>query len=195
MSSVLKDLRDYFFRGLMFESEAAQFQAAGIQVGADTSHAEERLLSEGISPFGVARRNQALEMARLYAVLHCFENEIRSLIRETLEEQEGADWQDKLPVSVKKSSESRQKAALADSWLEGEKSDILGFVDFGHLSKIIIERWQFFESIIPSQHWLKQRMDELEKSRNFIAHNRMLLPSELNRIYMYIADWNRVIGL
>ena len=134
-------------------------------------------------------------MARLYALLHCFENEIRTLIRETLQEQEGTDWQDKLPSSVKKAAESRQKAAFADSWLEGEKSDILGFVDFGNLSSIIIEKWQFFESIIPSQHWLKQRMDELEKSRNFIAHNRMLLPSELSRIYMYIADWNRVIGL
>ena len=195
MSNVLKDLRDYFFRGLMFESEAAKFQAAGIQVGADTSHAEERLLSVSISPFGVARRNQALEMARLYALLHCFENEIRTLIRETLHEQEGTDWQDKLPGSIKKTAESRQKAAFADSWLEGEKSDILGFVDFGNLSSIIVEKWQFFESIIPSQHWLKQRMDELEKSRNFIAHNRMLLPSEFNRIYMYIADWNRVIGL
>ena len=195
MSNVLKDLRDYFFRGLMFESEAAQFQAAGIQVGADTSHAEEQLLSASISPFGVARRNQALEMARLYALLHCFENEIRTLIRETLQEQEGADWQDKLPASVKKTAEARQMAAFADSWIEGEKSDLLGFIDFGNLSSIIVEKWQFFESIIPSQHWLKQRMDELEKSRNFIAHNRMLLPSEFNRIYMYIADWNRVIGL
>lgn len=38
-------------------------------------------------------------------------------------------------------------------------------------------------------------MDELEKSRNFIAHNRMLVPSEFQRLYMYIADWNHVIGL
>jgi hypothetical protein len=38
-------------------------------------------------------------------------------------------------------------------------------------------------------------MEELEKVRNFIAHNRVLLPSEYQRVYMYIADWNRVIGL
>jgi hypothetical protein len=38
-------------------------------------------------------------------------------------------------------------------------------------------------------------MDEPEKTRNFIAHNRALLPSEYQRIYMYIADWNRVVGL
>jgi hypothetical protein len=32
-------------------------------------------------------------------------------------------------------------------------------------------------------------MTELEKARNFAAHHRMLLPSEFQRIYMYIADW------
>lgn len=63
------------------------------------------------------------------------------------------------------------------------------------LATIMVEKWEYFESIIPSQHWLMQRMEELEKSRNFIAHNRMLLPSEFQRMYMYIADWNRVIGL
>ena len=195
MNNIHKDLRDFLFRGLMFESEAEDFQTAGIQVGADKGHAEERLLSEALAPFNVTRRNNALEMARLYAVLHCFENEIRSLIREALEEKEGSDWPDKLPQNVRKLSESRQKTAFADSWLEGDKSDILGFVDFGALSSIIIEKWSYFEDLLPSQHWLKQRMEELEKARNFIAHNRMLLPSEFNRIYMYIADWNRVIGL
>jgi hypothetical protein len=190
-----KDLRDYLFRGLMFEAEASQFQSAGIQVGADTKQAEERLLSEALSPFNVLSRNNALEMARLYAVLHCFENEVRALIRETLEEKEGPDWLDKLPKKVKDFADSRQKTAFEDSWLEGEKSDLLGFVDFGHLTSIIVEKWAHFESIVPSQHWLKQRMDELEKVRNFIAHNRMLLPSEFARLYLYIADWNRGVGL
>jgi hypothetical protein len=179
----------------MFEADASNFQAAGIQVGADTGQAEERLLSEALSPFSVKSRNNAIEMARLYSVLFCFENEVRALIRETLEEKEGTDWIEKLPKKVKDFAEGRQKTALEDSWLEGEKSDILGFVDFGHLSAIIVDKWSCFEDIIPSQHWLKQRMDELEKTRNFIAHNRMLLPTEFNRIYLYIADWNRVIGL
>lgn len=195
MTSEVKDLRDFLFRGLMVESEAAQFQSAGIQVGANIGQAEERLLSEAIAPFGVALRNRSLEMGRLYVVLHCFENSVRLLIRETLEEKDGADWATKLPIKVKKYAEDRQTEAEKDSWLEGEKGDVLGFTDFGHLSAIIIEKWACFEGIFPSQHWLKQRMDELEKCRHFIAHNRMLLPSEFHRIYMYIADWNRVVGL
>jgi hypothetical protein len=190
-----KDIRDFFFRGLMFESEAEEFQKAGIQIGADNQFTEKQLLAESLAPFGVARRNNGLEMARLYAVVNCFENEIRAFIRETLEENEGLDWWDKLPKNIKSHAESRQTTAMKDSWLEGEKSDLLGFIDFGMLAKIMVEKWEFFSNLIPSQHWLNQRMDELEKARNFIAHNRMLLPSEFQRIYMYIADWNRVIGL
>ncbi len=183
------------FRGLMFEAEAERFRKAGIQIGAASTEAEERLLREALAPFGVSRRNNALEMARLYALIFCFENEIRDFIRDALTEKEGADWQDKLPQKIKEQAESRKEAALKDSWLEGEKSDLLGFVDFGHLAQIIVAKWEHFDDVIPTQHWLKQRMDELEKARNFIAHNRMLLPSEFQRIYMYIADWNRVIGL
>jgi hypothetical protein len=194
LADVTKDLRDFLFRGLMFESEATKFQSAGIQIGASSTESQENLLVEALAPFGVARRNEALEMARLYALLFCFENEVRTLIRETLEEKDGPAWWDKLPQRVRSQAESRQATALKDSWLEGQKRDPLGFVDFGMLASIITEKWEHF-SIIPSQHWLKQRMEELEKARNFIAHNRMLLPSEFQRIYMYIADWNRVIGL
>lgn len=190
-----KDLRDFLFRGLMFEAEATRFQRAGIQVGADTAATEKRLLDDALAPFGVQRRNNALEMARLYAVLHCFENEVRNFIRETLDEKEGADWADKLPPKVKEQAEGRREAALKDSWLEGEKTDLLGFLEFGHLAQIMVNKWEHFQDIIPTQHWLKQRMDELEKVRHFIAHNRMLLPSEFQRVYMYVADWNHVVGL
>ncbi len=189
------EVRDFLFRGLMFEAESEKFRLAGIQIGADSTEAEENLLKEALAPFGIARRNNALEMARLFAVLFCFENEIRDFIREALAEKEGLDWVDKLPPKIKEHAESRRESALKDSWLEGEKSDLLGFVDFGQLAQIIVAKWEIFKDVIPTQHWLKQRMDELEKCRNFIAHNRMLLPSEFQRIYMYIADWNRVIGL
>lgn len=190
-----KDLRDFLFRGLMFEAESEAFRRAGIQIGSNSSDAEESLLKEALAPFSVARRNKALEMARLYAVLFCFENEIRDFVRDALLEKEGADWLEKLPPKIREHAENRRETALKDSWLEGEKADLLGFVDFGHLAQIIVAKWEIFKDVVPTQHWLKQRMDELEKSRNFIAHNRMLLPSEFQRMYMYIADWNRVIGL
>jgi hypothetical protein len=192
-----RGLRDFVFRGLLFESEAEVFRKAGIDVGLDLGVAEEQLLLEALAPFGVRRRNDALEMARLYAVLHAFENEVRSLVRDTLEEKVGSDWWDSnaVPTTVRKMAESRQKAAERDSWLEGAKGDRLEFVDFGDLSVIMTQNWDHFKQLGPSQDWIKQRMTELEKARNFVAHHRMLLPTEFQRIYMYISDWNKVVGL
>jgi len=188
-------IRDFVFRGLLFETDSEVFRKAGIRVGSELGKTEESLLEQLLQPFSVQRRNEALQMSRLYALLHCFENEIRSLIRETLEEKLGASWWDSLPKKIKDHAQTRREGALTDSWLEGEKTDLLSFLEFGHLADVMVELWPNFEDIVPSQHWLKQRMYELEKARNFVAHNRMLLPSEFQRLYMYVSDWNKVIGL
>lgn len=190
-------IRDFVFRGLLFDSEAARFRNAGISVGSDIAASEDLLVQQALAPFGVARRNEALQMARLYAVLHAFENEVRDLVKETLDEHAPLDWwdTDAIPKKVRDNADTRQKAAIKDSWLEGAKSERLEFVDFGDLAAIIIQNWNHFSDIVPSQEWLKQRMQELEKCRNFVAHHRLLLPSEFQRVYMYISDWNKVIGL
>lgn len=191
-----KDLRDWLFRGLMFEAEADRFRAAGIRVGADVEASERDLLAESLQPFGVDLRGEALQMARLYAVLYCFENSVRDLVTQRLRERHGEDWWSiKVPRKVQEFTSARQKDAKENSWLEGHTKDPLSFVQFGHLSDIIIANWDDFADLITSQHWLKQRLDELERARNYIAHNRYLLPAEFQRIEMYINDWNRMVGL
>jgi hypothetical protein len=184
------------FRALLFEAEAEEFRTAGIRIGADSKNIEKSLLEETIAPFPIALRNEALTMTRIYTLLYCFENSVRELIKERLSEKKGADWwTNNVPKTVQNFAESRKKTAEKDSWLEGQKKDLMQFLEFGHLSDIIINNWDDFSDLIPSQHWLKQRMDELEKTRNFIAHHRLLLPSEFSRIEMYIKDWNKVVGL
>jgi hypothetical protein len=192
----LKDLRDFLFRGLAFEAEAEQFREAGIRIGADGAEEERSRLEDVMAPFDVSMRRDAMLMTQLYALMYCFENSVRELIAERLLEKHGKDWwEQKVPGKVKEFAKSRQASAETDTWLEGQKRDPLGFVDFGHLSAIIVENWDDFSDLVPSQHWLKQRMDELEKSRHFVAHNRLLLPGEFQRIEMYINDWDRAVGL
>lgn len=191
-----KDLRDWLFRGLMFEAEADRFRAAGIRVGADTEDSERALFAESLTPFGVDLRGEAMRMARLYALLYCFENSVRALITERLREKYGSDWwSHKVPKKVQEFAAGRQKDAQENSWLEGQSKEVIGFVQFGHLADIIIANWDDFSDLVPTQHWLKQRLDELERARNFIAHNRLLLPAEFQRIDLYVNDWNRMVGL
>lgn len=196
MTERVRNLRDWMFKGLLFEAEAEKFRRAGIRIGTDQREAEASLLEESLSPFPVDLRNDALQMARVYSLLFCFENSVRDLIKDRLQEKHGLDWWEKgVPGKVKTFAQGRQQAATEQSWLEGQKSEILGFVDFGHLADIVMHNWEDFADLVPTQHWLKQRMEELEKARNFIAHHRLLLPSEFARIEMYIADWNRMVGL
>jgi len=190
------DLQSWLFKSLMFEAEAEKFRTAGVQVGVDTSKAEASLLADALAPFSITLRNDSMRMARLYALIFCFENSVRELLRSRLGEGNPDWWSSpSVPNAVCNNADSRQAKSHKDSWLEGANSDVLGFVDFGDLAKIINNNWQFFEDLIPSQHWLSQRLDELEAARNFIAHNRMLSDAEFARIEMYINDWNRQIGL
>lgn len=191
-----QDLREWLFRGLMWEAEAERFRAAGLRVGADVIEAERSLLEEALSPFGIDMRDQALRMTRLYALIYCFENSVRNLVSERLEEQHGVGWWTScVPKKVQDYSAKSQEDAKKNSWLEGQRHDPISFVTFGHLADIITQNWDDFSDLIPNQHWLRQRMDELEKARNFIAHNRFLLATEFQRVEMYISDWNRLVGL
>ncbi|KQP67208.1 hypothetical protein ASF47_03850 [Nocardioides sp. Leaf285] len=180
----------------MFEADTEPFRRAGVRVGVDETATENRLLEEALAPFDLATRNEALRMGRLYSIIYCFENSVRDLIRSRLSEQ-ADDWWDtpRVPKKVHDTAENRLKDAEKNSWLEGVYKDVLGYVDFGGLSDIIVNNWSDFEDLIPSQHWLKQRLDELERARNFIAHNRMITSAEFRRLEMYVGDWNRQVGL
>ena len=134
-------------------------------------------------------------MARFYAMLYCFENGVRNLIQDRLQEISGNEWwEKKIPESIKRTATKKQTKATSQPWLEGEKSNLLSFVGFGDLADIIGHNWDDFQHLIPTQHWLKQRMIELEEARNFVAHNRLLQEEEFTRLETYIADWIKQVG-
>lgn len=190
------NLREFFYRSLSFEAEAERFRDAGIRIGADQTTFEHSLMDQALADFPHESRNRALQMARLYASLNCFENSVRDLIQERLEAKHKSDWwKSGVPPKIQTHAESRKQKSLENTWLEGDQDNLLSFADFGHLCQTIIDNWDLFSDLIPSQHWLKQRFDELEQARNYIAHNRFLLPSEFARIEMYLNDWRRQVGL
>lgn len=188
-------IRDWLFRSMMFEADAENFRQAGIRIGADQTDIELKLMEEVLAPFPVSMRNDAMKMTRLYSLIYCFENSVRQLIQERLSEHYETEWWEKgVPKKVREFAEARQSSANGNSWLEGERSDQLQFLQFGHLADIVVQNWDVFADLIPTQHWLKQRMDELEQARNYIAHNRLLMPSEFSRLEQYVADWRKQVG-
>ena len=184
------------FRSILFEADSEHFRKAGIKIGADQSSYEKSLMDEALRDYPLATRTRALRMSRLYASIYCFENSIRELIQERLESSYKDEWWSKgVPKKIREKAEERRDKAFANTWLEGENINVIEFADFGNLSDIILGRWELFSDLIPSQHWVKQRLDEIEQARNFIAHNRFLMEAEFQRINLYTQDWLKQVGV
>ena len=126
------NVREWMFRALMFEAEADKFKQAGIHVGADAQKVERALMEESLSPFPIEIRNEALQMSRLYAQLNCFENSIRALVKERLLVEYDVDWWEKGVVKkVKDFATKRFDGEQKNSWIEGQKSELIQFIEFG----------------------------------------------------------------
>ena len=67
-------------------------------------------------------------------------------------------------------------------------------LDFSDLAKLIVNNWQEFEDLLPTQSWVQSRLDDAERSRNVIAHTNILSSEEAARLDMYLNDWIKQIG-
>jgi hypothetical protein len=117
------------------------------------------------------------------------------LITSRLEESDGADWFEKRATSpMKLKVTDRKQKEERDLWHTGRNKLPIYYLDFGDLSKLIVNHWVQFEDLLPGQPWVQARLDEAEKSRNVIAHTNVLAPEEVDRLEMYLSDWIKQIG-
>src|SRR5439155_23583420 len=120
--------------------------------------------------FAAELRERAKRMSYVYGLFYCFENAIRDLVSRRMEERKGDTWWDDVPEAVRKRVDQKKAEAEANKWHQVTVPTVIGYTLFGDLSSIIIKEWDEFEDLFPSQLWVKQRLDELERSRNIVAH-------------------------
>lgn len=112
-------------------------------------------------------------MSNAYLIIYCLENLIRNFIDETLTEVLGDDYEVKINLTntVKSKVSSRKNEELKNKWLPLRGNNLLYYLDFNELGDVITNNWEFFKHLIPSQPWIKSKMDELYNIRCLIAHN------------------------
>jgi hypothetical protein len=133
-------------------------------------------------------------MAYVYGIFYCFENLVRELVAQRLEERKGPNWWDaSVPENVKKRVEQKRTDVEKNKWHQAVYQRNIDFTLFGDLASIVIKEWEEFDDLFPNQPWVKQRLDELERSRNVIAHANLLPDSEIERLEQYLEDWLRQV--
>ena len=189
------NLRDFVFRGFLGVHACRDMQTQGL-LHQPLSSVSQRHDIDLLAPIQESVRNAALQMQRAYLLLFTLENIVRELITSRLEESNGADWFEKCATNQMKTKVTdRKQKEDRDLWHTGRNKLPIYYLDFGDLSKLIVNNWlQFEDLLLPGQPWVQARLDEAEKSRNVIAHTNVLAPEEVDRLEMYLTDWMKQIG-
>ena len=190
----LSNVRNWLFKGLSVEDLLDRLEGDGIAVKPSTDPgAVQRALS--LEGFSSEIRRSAIQAFPAYLAFFCIENAIRELVVERLNENHGPDWwTDCSTEALRKKVKERQGKEGKQRWHVRRGEAEIYYTDFGDLKILIINNWADFEDLLPDQHWLSARLDELEASRNVIAHSNLLDQRELDRIRMYLGDWIRQVG-
>lgn len=188
-------IRDWLFKGLSVEDMLDALEAEGLAVrAANDPGAVQRVMP--LEEFSPDIRRSALQALPAYLALFCLENAVRELVAERMSDAFGTEWWESAGVSaeVGKRVAARQEKEGMNRWHIRRGAQEIYYTDFGDLISIIRNNWTTFEDLFPDQNWVGNRLNELEASRNIIAHSNTLDERELTRVRMYVQDWLRQVG-
>ena len=182
------------FKGLLLDAEIARQEEGGVLPRAKEPTAAPALLGRYEEFFSREMQDRSEKMAYVYSIFYCFENLVRELVAQRLAERKGADWWDtSVPDNVRKRVTQKRVDAEQNKWHQAQYQRDIDLTLFGDLAAIVVKEWAEFDDLFPNQHWIKQRLDELERSRNVIAHANLLPEPEIERIEQYLEDWLRQV--
>jgi len=138
---------------------------------------------------------EARKMSEVYSMIYVLENSFRQLITDTLQRRHGADWWNKavIPSDTRKNVENRLSQEEENRWHSRRGSHRIFYTDFNDLGPIIINNWSDFKSIFGKQHRLQTKLEEIELSRNIVAHSNPLPDKEVRRVRLNFDDLKTVL--
>jgi Swt1-like HEPN len=138
---------------------------------------------------------EARRMAAVYPVVYVFENSVRSLIMNVMSRRYGDKWfETKVSGKVQRRVQERIDNEDRNRWHGKRRSHPIFYTDIEDLESIIDINWADFEDYFPDQVWVKGKIDEIEMSRNTIAHNNPLEDRDITRLKIDLGDWIRQIS-
>lgn len=139
--------------------------------------------------------NEGRKMARVYPYVYYFENSVRHLIMNILETKYGTNWwEEKVPADIKKEVSKRIAKEDIHRWHARRGAHNIFYSDMHDLYLIIVNNWADFKHLFPDQPWVKSRFDEVELSRNIMAHNNPLPDDEITRLKLDLKAWVKQIS-
>lgn len=152
-------------------------------------------LSDPILPLSVL--SDAKAMANVYAKLYVFENSVREVINRVMSKRYGDSWWNERMACSLPDVYGRVKGLMKsdekNAWHGGRRAHPVCYTEIGDLGKIVVTWWNDFKPLFPSQEWVTQRIGEIERSRNVVAHHNPLSTQDRRLLELYFVNWMRQI--
>lgn len=182
-----ENLIDYFFlKNLNLEQSLVNLQTNGIDIGYN-SQKSNGIIDIDLFPFKIWIK--AEKMAEFYKIYFTLENSIRDMIKTVLQEKYGSDWLKHIPKKVLDGMNKFRKEEM-ESGME-ISNDILEYAYFGDLITILESNERDFDNIGDLKK-AKPILSSFNKSRNVVAHSRMLTQDEISRFLVLVKTWLRM---
>ena len=134
--------------------------------------------------------DDAKEMAGVYPVIYIFENSVRNLVSDVMKTKyHDSWWESRVGASIKRRVRERIEKEDKNRWHGKRGAHPIFYTDIDDLKSIITANWSDFEGIFPNQQWVTGKIDEIEMSRNVIAHNNPLEERDVTRLRLNLQDW------
>lgn len=184
---------NFTFKGILTESS---LDKAG----------RKNLKNKGIFDFEIAKKlsldmfdkdiiDTSRKMAGVYVVISSFENSVRKLIEEILEEEKGEKWWSIVPKNIQEKAEKKRDDEEKIRWHTQRGKSLIYYTTLGDLNSIIKNNWSIFEPYFHSQEWIASIFDAIERSRNVIMHSGTLDIEDIERLGIYIRDWFKQVAI
>ena len=143
--------------------------------------------------FDNSLRIEAAAMREHYELFYCLEKNIRKLVAETLETNQGENWWGFcVPEKIRENVKVNMQREI-DSGMTLRSEEEIDFATFGELGEIVRSRWEAFDTIFSSEKAFTKIMTSLNMLRAPIAHCCPLSEDEIVRLKLTVKDWFRLM--
>lgn len=165
-------IRSFGMTGLQLSNQFEHIEERfNIELGHTASETKLRKSAE-YKQFAASLRAEASRMSEYYEIFYCLENSIRTLVDDTLTEEEGADWWNSNRVDENKirNNANRIRKKEIDSGIPPRSDRMIDYTTFGELSQLITDNWELFDPIFSSNAAVSRITNQLNVLRGAIAH-------------------------
>lgn len=144
--------------------------------------------------------NSANSNAEIYPIVYLFENSVRNFVVTVMKKNYGENWWaervEKINTKIHSNVTTRKLAEEAAPWHSGRGVDPIFFTDIEDLKKIINTNSTEFRKALGNKFdHLAVWIEEIEKTRNILAHNNPVSKKDRDRLILYAHDWSKLAVL